>query len=730
MKIRWKLLTLFLAIALVPVTTVSVVSYLTIKNELRKKDTSQLMSVAIKQERHINSLLDSKREDVYRLANKYTLQTALNDVLARKAQTTDHINEVLIDAKANTAEIQTIYLTDLKRNVIASTNPQSIGAAIPEKFLVQPKGQVAELSLVHDDADKKDKLCITISMQINRKDAAILTAVMRTEDLVAAVQDYTGLGSTGETILTRTDDSGNVYSVLPFRHSNEGSYLTTNLRNEQYRHQIDGNFFYATSYRGKNVIRSNKSVSFSTQWVVTVETDVDEIAAPANALGGILVVIVAAVSVIIAVASYISAKKFTGPILRMAQVVRQISSGVFSARIKERRADELGDLAQGVDSMADTITHYIADLQKSHDDIMKDKARLRASIDSLGTGYMMTDLNDNIIIVNEQMDKILSLEHDSADNAVELISAKLQEHINLAATLDQVKATKEAITQDNIIYTDKILRIYVAPILFSDKNDNKKVLGCITIIEDVTEAKALERSKDEFFSIASHELRTPLTAIRGNASMLQSFYPTKQLGESGEEMISDIHESSTRLIDIVNDFLDVSRIEQGKFRYSLTTFSLHEVIEKVVSDMANTVRTKGVDVIFDHQDANDIQVYADRDRIQQVLYNLVGNAVKFTSKGGSVTIAAKQLASHAKVTVRDTGSGIAPEVQHLLFRKFQQAGKSLYTRNTARGTGLGLYICKNMLEQMNGSIRLESSAPGKGSEFSFTVPLNPPADQK
>jgi signal transduction histidine kinase len=253
-------------------------------------------------------------------------------------------------------------------------------------------------------------------------------------------------------------------------------------------------------------------------------------------------------------------------------------------------------------------------------------------------------------------------------------------------------------------------------------------LGSVILLEDITEAKILERSKDEFFSIASHELRTPLTSIRGNSSMMLDYYKEVFKDQQLQEMMQDIHTSAIRLIDIVNDFLDVSRLEQGKVSFSYAAVSVEKVIESTAYEMKAVINEKKIYLKVDKLTLNTLpQVWVDENRLKQVVYNLIGNAAKFTEKGG-ITVSAhlEPDKDKVKVTVTDTGRGISQDSQQLLFHKFQQTGSSLLTRDTTRGTGLGLYISKMIVETMGGVVKLDRSDAGKGSTFSFTLPVATP----
>jgi signal transduction histidine kinase len=244
----------------------------------------------------------------------------------------------------------------------------------------------------------------------------------------------------------------------------------------------------------------------------------------------------------------------------------------------------------------------------------------------------------------------------------------------------------------------------------------------VVLLEDITERKVLERSKDEFLSIASHELRTPLTAIRGNTAMIKQFYEPQVNDTAFNEMVEDIHQSSVRLISIVNDFLDASRLEQGKIKFKIEPFDLTTVLEGVSYETSNLAQEKDTRIVIDTTLQSIPKVNADKDRVKQIVYNLVGNALRFTEHG-SITLTAQKQGDMIKVFVTDTGPGISEEDQRRLFHKFQQAGSNLFTRETSRGTGLGLYISKLLVEGMGGVIGIDHSEIGKGTTFAFTLPI-------
>lgn len=291
---------------------------------------------------------------------------------------------------------------------------------------------------------------------------------------------------------------------------------------------------------------------------------------------------------------------------------------------------------------------------------------------------------------------------------------------DLQPSVRALKGETSTVSDMEIVREDKRIPIRVtgAPIY----NSRKEIEYAVVVFYDITEETVLNRSRDEFFSIASHELRTPLTAIRGNTEMILDNYKEKIKEKDVLEMLNDIHEGSVRLIEIVNDFLNVSRLEMGKIDFKIEEFNLIEVINETIEEFKASNLKPDLELKINFSKEN-LKVVADKDRLKQVLINLIGNAYKFTDKGGVYFEGFTQTDGKVAVDVRDTGLGISSEQQSLLFRKFQQAGSSLYTRDTSKGTGLGLYISRLIMEGMKGAVGLKTSEVNKGSVFTFSLPI-------
>ena len=357
--------------------------------------------------------------------------------------------------------------------------------------------------------------------------------------------------------------------------------------------------------------------------------------------------------------------------------------------------------------------------------LMASTSRAYEFLDSLNMGFVMFDVNGQVVISNQSIRKILQIKAGQEQQITTWDSETIQKlfmpELDVNKSVHQILNDPKMLEYKDISCGPNVLHLFFAPLTGQSAEGESQQLGVVTLIENVTEQKVLERSKDEFLSIASHELRTPLTAIRGNSAMIKKYYGDKIPVQDVNEMIDDIHESSVRLIEIVNDFLDASKLEQGSMTMEPSEFAIKEVVEEVMRDLKTIADEKGLQLIANQSLDQLPHAHADKMRIKQVIYNLIGNSAKFTEHG-NITVSGQADDHFLYISVKDTGRGMPPESQKLLFRKFQQAGSSLLERDTTKGTGLGLYISKQIVEQSGGKIGLAQSEPGVGSTFTFSLP--------
>ncbi|NQZ02189.1 MAG: hypothetical protein HRT45_16145 [Bdellovibrionales bacterium] len=237
------------------------------------------------------------------------------------------------------------------------------------------------------------------------------------------------------------------------------------------------------------------------------------------------------------------------------------------------------------------------------------------------------------------------------------------------------------------------------------------------VLLQLEELKSLDRAKSEFLSIASHELRTPLTSIKGSLSLLQSGI-AGEMNESATNLMNIAEVETDRLIRLINDVLDLAKIEAGRFPLNQDWSPLQKLVSDTFNGLDGLAATAKVNLVA--AQLPPIDVYIDHDRVQQVLTNLISNAIKFSPENGNVSIRCELLnGGSIKIEVCDQGRGIDPEDQERIFEQFSQASGP--KKPLVKGTGLGLAIAKALVEEHNGSVGVQSTV-GEGSQFYFTLP--------
>lgn len=388
-------------------------------------------------------------------------------------------------------------------------------------------------------------------------------------------------------------------------------------------------------------------------------------------------------------------------------------------RSLEISSKELGDLnkqafklLKDLDEEKKKVEGVVVERTK---ELSSEKARLLASINSLSFCFVIAGNDHSVLLKNKATIDLFGIRGDekiSIDYISQLLGFDIKTEVEKCLSGGKVCEIKE------IIFGKKSLRGIIAPVI----EETNETIGYVFLLEDITEAKVIERSREEFFAVASHELRTPLTAIRGNSQMIQDMYKEKIVDKDMADMISDIHEASVRLIGIVNDFLDTSRIEQGKVSFKKEKIDALSIVRGTTKDILPLAEARHLSLVFLEPQTPIPFVLGDDVRLKQAISNLIDNAVKYTEKG-NISVSIEQVGQTVAVTVKDTGIGISPENQSLLFRKFQQAGEQMLARDVSKSTGLGLYISKLIVEGMGGTISLVTSALGEGSTFRITMPI-------
>ena len=344
----------------------------------------------------------------------------------------------------------------------------------------------------------------------------------------------------------------------------------------------------------------------------------------------------------------------------------------------------------------------------------------QAILEGISDGVMVTDADGQVILFNAAAERILgaSREWIIGRSMAELPGLYGRDGMNWVKTVvdwTSVSPTweKGAFLEQRLEVEDRVVSVRLAPVLMQDD-----FLGTVSVFRDITKEVEAERAKSEFVSTVSHELRTPMTSIKGYTDLLY-LGAAGEVNENQRRFLSIIKSNVDRLTMLIHELLDISRIETGRVKLDLKPLSITQIVNELLLVMRAQAEEKHL-ALTAHIPSGLPPVRGDHDRVTQILTNLIANACQYTPSGGRVTIEARASDGFIQVDVSDTGIGIAVEDQKKIFERFFRADHPV-VRET-EGTGLGLPIVKSLVELHGGRIWVESE-PGKGSTFSFTLPI-------
>jgi len=336
-------------------------------------------------------------------------------------------------------------------------------------------------------------------------------------------------------------------------------------------------------------------------------------------------------------------------------------------------------------------------------------------------GFAILDKEFNVLLSNHALEDILGSTKSERLTFKDIEEQFMKYQFDLRVQCEKCFREKTPVEIKEVVFVNKSLRMFLTPIFIL--HDSNEIIGIAMLIENITEQKRLEDAKSSFVAITAHELRTPLTVVRGNAELLLEMFPDKLTDtQQIKKMIDAIQRSGVRLLGIVNDFLDLTALEEHKIAFKKESFNLVDLAGEVVADFLGKAAAKSLSLTVVPPYEPLPEVLADRDRAREIIINLLGNAIQYTEKGG-VTLSFKKGEGVVELSVTDTGAGIKPDDQKSLFQKFQTVSER-FIHSKEYGSGMGLYISNLLAESMNGTVRLKESTQGIGSTFTATLPIS------
>lgn len=384
-------------------------------------------------------------------------------------------------------------------------------------------------------------------------------------------------------------------------------------------------------------------------------------------------------------------------------------------KMLREKTDELFKMNKKLDNKVNDLNEQKKKTEEAHN-------KTAAIISNLADPIIVLDNNDMVSLMNPIARDVLNLSHHNLGKKINSSNNYSME--NFKNIINKEYLVKEIASEDiQKNYEELVIahngaeqsyKVITAKII--DYKD--EYLGVMKIFYNITREKMLDKMKSDFISIAAHQLRTPLSAIKWSIKLVLDEDEGK-INQGQKELLSKGYMSNERVINLVNDMLNVSRIEEGRFGYIFSREDFDKALKIVIESLEKEVSIKNIDLIVSKPD--DLPpVLMDGQKIILVLQNILENAVKYTPEKGKIEISVNLVKNNLIVHIKDNGVGIPKEDKKKIFSKFFRAGNVV--RMQTDGSGLGLFICKNIIEAHGGKIEFDTEE-GKGTEFSFTLPV-------
>ncbi|MCA1054687.1 cell wall metabolism sensor histidine kinase WalK [Rossellomorea aquimaris] len=414
-----------------------------------------------------------------------------------------------------------------------------------------------------------------------------------------------------------------------------------------------------------------------------------------------LILLAAGIAIILTtIFAFFLSTRITAPLRKMREAAFEVAKGKFDTKVPILTKDEIGELATGFNQMGRQLKFHINALNQ-------EKEQLSSILSSMADGVITLNRDGTILITNPPADRFLQhWYYEQSGMGDEPIPTSLQELLqNVVVT--ETEQTGEVTLQG---------RSYV--VIASPLYNNNTIRGAVVVVRDMTEERRLDKLRKDFIANVSHELRTPISMLQGYSEAIVDDIAASE--EEKKEIARIIYDESLRMGRLVNDLLDLARMEAGHISLNQDFIPIMPFTERVTNKFLGLAREKRVSINFDSQVDATKEMKMDPDRIEQVLTNLIDNAVRHTPEEGSVTVSLNEGKGGFLFHVKDTGSGIPEEDLPFVFERFYKADKAR-TRGKS-GTGLGLAIARNIVEAHGGHIQVHSKLE-QGTTFTFFLPF-------
>ncbi|MDF2837300.1 MAG: sensor signal transduction histidine kinase [Paenibacillus sp.] len=421
------------------------------------------------------------------------------------------------------------------------------------------------------------------------------------------------------------------------------------------------------------------------------------------------IVLIAGLWILCAVAALISyriALSLTKPLEQITKVAKRIKNMDYRARVKTTKQDEIGELGNAINAMADS-------LQVQMSRIKQNESQLESVLANMINGVVMIDAGGQILLMNRRAEEVLGF---SARELVGRHFAEAKQQYELAQIIQEALDTKEHLREEITFYfpEERLLELNLVQIR---ENEGGPFSGVLLVLQDVSAIRRLERMRSEFVANVSHELKTPIAAVKGFAETLLGGAVKDE--ETARAFLQIIFDESDRLNRLIGDILELSKIESRRVPLMFSPVEIDVFMNKTVTLLESEASRKRITIERDVESG--LYLEADEDRLRQIMMNLLSNGINYTPEGGRVTIRIFAYGDdHVRIQICDSGIGIPKKDLPRIFERFYRVDKA--RSRSSGGTGLGLSIVKHLVELHKGTISV-SSTVGVGTTFTIDLPV-------
>lgn len=780
MKLEKKIAIIVLQVALVPLVMMGIVTYLNLEGQVNAKTYTDLDAFANLRAHWLQDAIQNKIDSLSLLSNDPELIALFSNyteqpipIAQKKVQ--DYLSGELGVIKS----IQKVFMVTPDGTVTVSTDRSLIGTNVGTEDYFKLGLLVNDASTLKKDGGGSLSQYLAGPIKVRGETVGVIVAVSDAHELISIVEEYSGLGNTGETILAKRVNGTSALFLTPTRFDPSAA-LTRIVQADQVDipelHAIRGEesiFTNSVDYRGVKVFAVTRYIS-SVGWGLVVKIDQSEALSPVKKLGELFSLIVAIAGLFMVIIAVSISRSITKPINELTSFANRVAhEGGLQETLLASSKDEVGTLGRAFnrmllklqeanetleDKVAERTANLVEKTRESEDsqkaafniasdlrdeeeklfaekikaeNLANDLKKFKLALDNTSDQVIITDVEGVVIYVNTAVVKITGYSPGEVvgkkAGTLWKMPMPLQYYQQLWHTVKDQKKTFIGEIQNKKkggeLYN---AMISISPVL--DEGGN--IMFLVALERDITKEKEIDKAKSEFISLASHQMRTPLTAINWYTEMLLGG-DAGELSSKQKDYFQAIYTAAQQMNEILKSFLHILRLETGVVAMNPVSVNLVDIVRAVIKESQLGIEKKHLHIVEQYQELLP-SLKTDTELIRVALQNLISNAVKYTPDGGEVTIAldgvkqgemvAGKMAGQDSilVSVRDTGIGISTKEHDKIFTKFFRAESA--KRFDPNGNGLGLYMTNKMVDIIGGTIWFDSDE-GKETVFYMLLPM-------